>query len=480
MKKAIVILVLLWAGGTWFVGGWAQRELTHQLSQLETATHAMLSAEIISYDKGWLKSSAVTSWTIRNGGDGAGEVIRFAHTISHGPNPLFGWARITTEPILPEQMARVAADLWNEAPVTVVTKVGFNGTRTLEINSPKTSARPHGTPGTPGSSQTTVNWEGMTGTGEFTGNGGRMEVSVPGLTIEHPAMGEVRLSSLYFNTNGAREEGSALWTGDTETGWEEIFLDARGMMTFQMGKTVLTGGNQIAPDGTVSGYIKSSIDGLSRSGFGTDLDLKRVQLAASLSNLDRQGMESLAVAMRDAAGEKAEAVPAAGPRQPVDMSGRPAADPGTEAFSSILKGSPVLEVESLRVESDLGELDASARLAFNGNGFVLRKAASIAEPLSRVNLSLNAQVGEALLETVLMWKSMSTATASQMDPDEAEELARRTAKGKIAGMVSKRLLLPRGESYSLSMTMKDTILFINGHPADGSMGQVLGKLIGGV
>ena len=512
MKTIITgVAALLWVGATGFAGGWTQDELTRQIDQVEAVTHAMVRAEIVSYEKGFWKSEAVTRWTLgSSGGSTGGDPLELVHHISHGPNPLFGWARITTEPVLsPEAKTALWPYFWN-SPITVVTTVGFTGTRKLNITSPETSTEkgPARTPRIASlsdilnlpktiSNRTKMSrvqemrtrrqqapghivWKGLSGKGEFTKEDGWIEINMPGFEASGGGTGNMNLASLYFKGKKSRVEGEAFWTRDTEMGFGEISLDVPGMVSFHVGKTVLASGDKMEPDGTVSHYVQKTVNGLKAESAGEQIHIKRAHMALNLSNLDRQAVEELSVAFGAQMDARMKAI---GNHQVIETNGMPAATRSTKAFISVLQGSPVFTIEAFKIESDLGDLEASARAAFDGNGFVVRQADSSpesqADALRRVNFTFDASISEALLEGLFTWGNLEAAIKRQKGPAGASALAKRMAREEIASLVVGGLLSPDGDRYELSMSIKNNILLLNGRPADGAMGQFIGQLMNG-
>ncbi len=468
MKKAILALIVLWAGATWFVSGWTEDELSRQIAQVETMTHSAMRAEITTYEKGWLKSRAVTHWTLEGDEETKLEMV---HLISHGPNPMFGWAKITTEPVLSAQTQQGISELWDDSPLTIVTQVSFTGTRKLEINSPAASTQTRGKlkmPGTTGAPEAALIWEGLTGTGELTGKDGWIEINAPGFEISNPAMGKAKLAGLYFKSSGSLEAEGDLWTGNSEMGLGELVVQMPGVITFSMGETVLTGGDKMESNGTLSSYFKSNIGLLQAKAMGETFSINRIRMAINLSNLDRQAADALATGFGGQTGAQAKTT---GSRQAADQSGK--------AFASILKSSPVLEIEEFKVVSALGNLETTGQIRFDGKGFGMRRASSMAESLSRVNFTLNSSVTGDLLEALLTWGNLSAALERQKGPAGVALLAGRMAREDMSGMVINGLLVPSGDGYTLSMSLKNNILFLNGKPADGAMGQFIGKMMSG-
>lgn len=474
MKKLVLALIVLWAGTTWFVSGWTEKELARQLDQVGTMSHQAVSARLVSYDKGWLKSRAVTSWSM----DGTPGGVEFTHTISHGPNPLFGWAKIVSEPVLPEGVSAVISPYFEGSPLTVVTTVDWTGTRKLAIDSPKTDHKKNfGSPastvrGLPRGPRATFTWHGITGTGELTGKDGWIEIDMPGFESNMPGMGSLNFTGAYFNARSTREEESTLWTGESEAGLESMSLAPLQGDGFQLGKTALKGSDKIESDGTVSSRVRGSVSGLDIPIEEGKTSISRMSLAVTLSNMNKQAFERLSAAMRAPA-------PATGGSRAETAAFFPGGAATRTAALNVLKGSPVLEITEFSIGSTMGDLDATGRVVFDGNGFSAGRASSMMDYLSRMHITLDASSDQRLLQGLVTRSKMAAAIKQQRGPAGAHELAMRMAREELAGMISSGLLGFDGNVFTLSASMKKGVLRLNGKPADGAMGQLLGRLMSG-
>lgn len=510
-EKILGILVLCWMGAMWFTGGWTEKELGRQIEQVENLTHSLMTAEIVRYEKGWLRSEAVTRWTFGAPGDDSGHnTLELVHHISHGPNPFFGWAQIATEPVLSPEVKTVLWPYFWDAPITMITRVGFTGTRKVEIHSPETSTE-HGPVKTsrirsladvmdlpklliersgkarlqemrehrrmaPGN----VVWKGLSGKGELTDNDGWIEITLPGLEGKGGGTGSMNLAGLYFKASKNRADGETFWSRNTEMGFEEIALAIPGAGSFHMGKTAISGGDKIEPDGTVTHYVNETVNDLMAESAGEKIHIRQARMSLNLGNLDRQAFEELSSAFRAQMDAQIQAV---GTHQMGDTKAVPATRQSTDALLSVLRGSPVFEVEEFRISSDLGSLEASARAGFDGNGFTVSgtdsSPAAKINTLRRVHFTLSGSISDSLLEALFTWGNLEKAIQRQRGPAGASALAKRMAREQITGLVINGLLSPDGDRYELSVSMQNNTLLLNGRQADGAMGQFLGRMMNG-
>jgi len=149
MKKstlvaAPLIIVAATAGATpWYAGMRAEQAMRTGAETLGSGKQSPLAVSYTRFERGWLKSEAVSRIALK-----ADPSIYFEvrHEISHMPNRA-GWVHVHS---VPQLTGPVKANLdyyfGGQPPIAVDTVVGYDGTHIMQFNSPAFSKPLHQQP----------------------------------------------------------------------------------------------------------------------------------------------------------------------------------------------------------------------------------------------------------------------------------------------------------------------------------------------
>ena len=155
MKKILILILLLilgWAGSTWFIGNKTEELLSTYIQQSEKSYADMgmdAQIKIKDYKKSFLQSTAKTSFSLKTGDpilDGLLKDIQFNNTITHGPilladgTPSFGTALIHStldmDALAPEAKEFLAKAFADKNPLTSTMTFGLDKTAHYTISIP--------------------------------------------------------------------------------------------------------------------------------------------------------------------------------------------------------------------------------------------------------------------------------------------------------------------------------------------------------
>ena len=100
-----------------------------------TLSSGGLKGQVVEYRRGWLDSDAVTDWTVRQEGETV--TFRLAHQLRHGPTLSGALTEIESTVVLPDEFRQqLKAYLGEQPPVTVATRIGFDGAQRHQLSVP--------------------------------------------------------------------------------------------------------------------------------------------------------------------------------------------------------------------------------------------------------------------------------------------------------------------------------------------------------
>jgi len=446
---AVAVAGTAWAGGTWWSATRVEEGFRAYSTQLSSDPAMAVDMSVTSYERGPLRSHAISRVALRGTPDLA---VDLEHAIEHGPNPAFGWSRITTTIRWPEAMRPALAYYFEgKAPATLVTTVGFDGASRTVVSSPAFEKAPQD------QSSGKVVWGGLTASIEHpSADRVKGALSAPRLAIDTP-VGSSQMSSLTavadWNTTGAN---SLHWTGTSSLGIAEIGVTSM-FGSYGVKDLAMSGYQKDQGKTLLAGYTLSAASGEMLTGEKRQPLFRNAGLELELSGLDRQAVSDLLTGTSNIS--RLDLAPAERSAKTMELVAR--------ALEAIAAQSPSLALKRLGVDTPNG--------AFSATGTVgLGPAISGADPKDpnawreRVRGSFSVQVSPGLARMALEKQMRPKAYAAlarpgeKMDPETLKAMAAHFADRRLQQMAEVGALRTQGENYLLEIELKRGEWMVNG------------------
>jgi len=463
MKKSTFVIVplgLLAAAACavpWYVGMRTEHTLRGEASNLSRSPQFPFTLSFVRYDRGWLSSSAVTRFTLKSNADYAVEIH---HDIAQVPDPREGWVRVRSVPQWSAPVKAVLDSYFGDQPaLSVDTAVGFDGTQTAHIRSPAFSKAVSGTSGAK------LNWGGLQGTVSLSQDR-RMALNVvaPQFGIEASDV-QSGMKNLSLDANWNMRGTTADWQGETKIAVGEFrfsgpqqrvaLRDFSGAV-YQRGKG----------DTVLIGYVLRLAGGSShRDGEGED-SFSNAVLDLEFDQIDKRALAKYL----DAVGSPANSAMAADAQN--RMSGQLALDLAMQ----LLRGSPVIRLRQLGVETPAGSLSAQATVSFDGTG--LGRIQLTPELMSRLKAKGNLEISSALLRSQLQRKARAQAElalAQQGAPNteaNLKTLSEKLTEDQLKALTDTGILHASGANFTVEAELAGGQVLVNGQPASQLFGRM--------
>lgn len=292
----VLIAVLILVGGVapYFIGGKAESAFRSGVDRF--AEESGLPTTVVSYDRGWLHSHAVTRTTLDD------TRIEIDHAITHGPLLVFGLASIDSR--LPNDITPQLAQVLDESPLTARTKLGYGGGLRVEVASPEFEGT------LPDMADAHMAWQGLDGYYSRDGNRTEMQLHAPGLTVDYNGVRgvfeDLSLSGAGSAMQNLGVEGKDVdWNseGHAKLGRYQIYNDAGQLeLAYGMKVDVSTANGD---DDTVDSNVTYTLDDLqinlpSQPGQNAvDFGVDQAQFKFDLTGIKAAPLEDAMVELRD-------------------------------------------------------------------------------------------------------------------------------------------------------------------------------------
>ncbi len=459
MKKALIALGVLVAvlgavaaAAPWYVGYQAQRNMNEWVAKANAAPDATYTMSIVSYDRGWRRSTVV----MRIAAHGDPKLaIDLRHRLRHGPDPSFGWLAAELTPAFEGEVRAALQPFFGDEPAfTVASQQGFDGVWQMTITSPAFD-KPLKSGGS-----ATLAWGGASGTGTATPDGRVvLAVTAPRLALT-AADGSFEIAGLKFESDGVFTGFDALWTGTSRFGFKAVTgAGGAGEVALQNMSLAATQKDQGA---TVSVGMAFKLGALRWAGDGpTPRTASDIAWEMEFDQLDKQAITKYARSVRDlqARGLPPPAVAAA--FQGVFM----------QLATDLLKGSPVLRLKRVGFTTADGAFAAEGALSFQGAD--AKAPLALPDALQLAKFKGSAKVGRRLLQTAIAERSKDEAKL-QLESrgydasDESLKLAAdKVAEARIQALEQAGIVRAEGADVAVEAAWEKGELTINGKPAEG-------------
>lgn len=359
----------------WYLGLQAEQAMRLELSAMSRRAQFPLNVAFMRYDRGWLSSTAVTRVALKGH---PSVYLDVRHEISQVPTPGVGWLHIRSEPQFNGAIKPIIEHYFAGRPaIAVDSVVAFDGTRKTFFRSPSFSEPVHGAPGMK------LTWGGLEGTISVE-QGERVvaSASAPGLALEGGDT-QAGLKNLQFDANWEMLGSAADWQGDTRIKLGELHFSGPHD---HVAMKELSGAayQRNKGDNVMLGYeVKVGAGSSAKVGEGEN-SFSNAVLNVEVDQIDKKVLTRYLD-------------PGANGQPPAPTQSEP------ESFlalaADLLRGSPVLRIKELGVETPSGAISAHATVSFDGSN--LRDVSFYPDMLTRVRAKGDVAIAASLLRSQL-------------------------------------------------------------------------------
>jgi uncharacterized protein YdgA (DUF945 family) len=379
--------------------------------------------------------------------------------ISQWPDPKAGWVRVRSLPQW-NGPAKAAFDYYfgGQPALTVDTVIGFDGSGKTTFSSPPFSKPSQRDPATK------VTWGGLQGT-MFLGADDRWVATA---TMQHFGVegGDTQagLKTLKFDASWDLRGTAPNWQGETKLALAELrFAGPRE----QVAMRDLSGAvyQRSKGDNVLLGYAL-------RVGAGSSAKAGEAQDSFSNAVLDVEfdqiNKKAWAKYMDDLANAERLAAP------PQDQH---AAQTIMDLATGLLRGSPVIRLKQLGVETPAGSVSAQATVSFDGSNLADTRFSP--ELLSRLKAKGSVEIAASLLRSQLQRKARPQVEVvlqqqgGQSTEENIRALSDKLTEAQLKSLTDNGILRTNGTNFTLEAEVTGGQVLVNGQPAERLFGAII-------
>jgi len=462
MNKAVFIVVpvvVLAAAAAvipWYAGSHYERALRAEVNELSRLPQLPLNVTLVRYSRGWLSSEAVVRFTLKAEPN---LFLDVRQQISQWPDPNSGWLRVRA---VPEWSGPVKAALDyyfdGQPALSFDSVIGFDGREKTILTSPAFKKPSHHDPAA------MVSWGGLQGALlEGADRRWSMHASAPHLQVEG---GEAAggLKALTFDTEWGAGGATADWQGEAKLALAEFrFSGAHQRLEL---KDMSWATYQRSSGENISlGYAVRVGEGSSARAGETTESFSNAVLELEFDQINKKALTKYIESMRSA-------------RQGGHEQDHLAADKMLDLFAELLRGSPVVRLKRLGVETPSGAVSAQATVTFDGSNLTdLRLSPDL---LGRLQGKGHVDIGGGLLRSQLQRKTRPQVEVAlqqqgaQPNEENIRALSEKLTEAQLKSLTDNGVLRLNGTHFTLEAELAGGQILLNGQPAS----QVFGELMG--
>jgi uncharacterized protein YdgA (DUF945 family) len=461
MKKlaiSLAVVVVLAAAAAaavpWYVGMETEKYFQSQLNETLLGANASVTVKMVQYDRGWLGATAVQRVALKTDPSVQFDIH---HEIDHLPDPGAGWLKVRSTPRWPKEV-QAGADYYfgNQPALTLDSTLDFDGHLTTTVTSPAFSKPMLKSP------DTTVSWGGASGTLAFA-KGGKMHVKLqaPSVGVSSAAM-NLQVANSTVEANWVLQGAEIDWHGDSSLDIAKISVAS------PVGKGSLSGLKAVVSQRdkgeTIQvGYTLKVGKGEATGASQSVMAFSNAVLDLEIDQLDKQ---AIAKYMQDLHNAQAAKVGQ-------EAMNRLALQLGMSLMTDLLKGSPVLRVKQIGVETGAGAIAGNATISFDGKE--LGQPTVPAEWLQRVSFKGSGEISRGLLKSMMSPKMQAQAAlmlaqnGGTADPAQIQQLVDRALEDQFKAWGAAGLVQDNGDKLTVKAELSQGKLLVNGQPGDHLM-----------
>ncbi len=440
----------------WYLGMQTEQAMRAEVSKMASSAQSPLNVTFMRYDRGWLSSTAVTRLTLKAE---PSLYLDVRHDISQLPQPGAGWVHVRSVPQWNGEI-KTAFDHYfaGQPALTVDSVAGFDGSRKTTFSSPAFSQPLRETPGAK------LAWGGMEGTISV-GPNERLVASAAAthLTLQGGDT-QADLKSLKFDASWEMHGAAADWQGETRIALGELrFSGPRD----QVAMKDLSGAayQRSKGDSVLLGYALRVGAGSSAKAGETENSFSNAVLDVEFDQINKK---ALAKYLDDVgAGDQHAAAPQSAF----------AAQTMLELAADLLRGSPVIRLNKLGVETPSGAVSAQATVSFDGSN--LAEIRFSPELLSRLRVKGNVEIAASLLRAQLQRKVRPQVEVAlvqqgaQSTEENIKAVSEKLTDAQLKSLTDTGILRPRGTNFTVEAEFAAGQMLVNGQPASQLFGAIL-------
>jgi uncharacterized protein YdgA (DUF945 family) len=453
---AIVLLSATAAALPWWFGQETEKAMRALLKA--SADHGELGAELVRYERGWLRTTAETVHRHPT----APLEIRVTHRIHHGPLP-FGQggpsgiqlARVESRLSLHSSDARLQTELQQFPAIESDTAIGLDGMGAMRLQQPAWTR-----PGQP-----SLVWDGLRGEVQFDRELKTLksDVRMPGARLMQERTEFLRVDNLRFKS-ALRRGVADLYLGDSDFTVESFRL-------------------RPPPPSAPVELHELRFDNRMRAGSPETVDMTLHYTLKELRlNGGRHGPSEILIEVRrlDAAalkGFEKQIKQMAQRGAPLEQTSLVAVGKSLELLGILSRRSPELEIRRLSIKSDMGELTGRGKLVVDGSRANIAENPLLFLTATRGEFELRVPAGYVRpllaplirqdLQTLGRGRLVRREDMNALSPERINAIIDESLPHYLSRHPLTRLLAADGDHYRLHAALQRGELLNNGRPWAG-------------
>ncbi|HTS54575.1 MAG TPA: DUF945 family protein [Burkholderiales bacterium] len=452
---AAPICILAAAAGAvpWYLGVQHERTMRAEVSKLSSRAQFPLNLTVTHYDRGWLSSSAVVRFTVKAE---PSLYLDVRQDIAQWPDPRVGWVRVRSVPQWTGPAKGVFDYYFGGQPaLTIDTVVGFDGSGKTTLNSPAFSKPSQHDPAA------TVSWGGLQGTMSLGADRHWVaSATMPHLRVEG---GDTQggIKALQFDASWDLHGTVADWQGETKLALAEFrFSGPREQVALRDLSGAAYQRNK--GDNVLLGYALRVGAGSSAKAGQAEDSFSNAVLDLEFDQIDKKALTKCV----DDLGNTEH--PAAQDQQ--------ATQTMMDLAAQLLRGSPVMRLKKLGVETPSGTMSAQATVSFDGSNLADTRFSP--ELLSRLKAKANVEIAAGLLRSQLQRKARPQVEVvlqqrgAQSTEENIQTLSDKLTEVQLKNLTDNGILRSNGTSFTIEAELTGGQVTVNGQPADRLFGGI--------
>jgi uncharacterized protein YdgA (DUF945 family) len=441
----------------WYVGMQTEEAMRAQVAALAGNAQFPLNVVFTRYERGWLSSTAMSRLTFKAE---PRMYLEVHHDISHVPDTQAGWVHVRSVPHWDASLKSTLDYYFDGKPaITVDTVIGFDGSRRTVFASPAFSKPLQNLP------DAKLSWGGLQGQAALNAD----KRLVASASMPHFGMqggdNEAGLDTLKLDADWDVRGTATDWQGETKLALGQVhFSGAQEKLALN---DVSAAAYQRAKGDTVLiGYVL-------HVGSGSSTQSGKAEQAFSNAVLDLEfdqiNKKALAKYFNDLG--NAENPGGSAAHNPA------AAQLWMELAGDLLRGSPVIRLKQLGVQTPAGAVSAQATVTFDGSNLTAIQMSP--ELLNRLQAKGNLEISGTLLRAQLQRKMRPQIEVAlvQQGGESTEEriraLSEKLTEDQLKSLTDNGLLRANGASFTVEAEFAGGLMLVNGQPANQLFGAMM-------
>ncbi len=456
-----------------WMGNQIEGQFKGQLQALKNneAFPPWMQLRVDQYNSGWLQSTARTTFTLdlsevaqQDPQANMPEAIDIVvdHVITHGPYTEAGLSMgiIQSNLVVPTEYQPIVSHYFGEqSPFQQTTVVKLNGDSSSHFEVPAYQGPSH-------DNTATINWQGMNGTvhGEWQKLVGKGNITMPLLEITAPE-GSIAIKSVAFDVDSHfSPEGLTLGNGTMTLA--ELHMDMASPQGER--KNVRLTNFRVGVDTDQSGNLVSMSEKISFDALSVENEFKvgPGELVLEANKLDASTLVNIQKRFR----ELEQTV--SSPEQLSEAYGFAM----LELLPELLKYSPEVKISKLGLTTEMGDVNGSFLLGFNGEGDWDMSMPMMLIP--RLIAEIKLDMPSAMTENIVATQTRNQLMVAMQQQDQAmtaeelEAMVLNATQQQLMQLEQQGILIQNNGRHASHLNFTNGQLTLNGEPAD----QLLGML----